>query len=64
MLGTQLMKSLNKSDKKLKLFSPENNSWSFAELQRIVNMDRRPNIFVFENLMNTEYRIIRFLKLD
>ena len=29
MLGTQLMKSLNKSDKKLKWFSPENNSFSF-----------------------------------
>ena len=34
-----------------------------AELQRIVNMDQIPNIFVFENLMNTEYRIIRFLKI-
>ena len=28
--------------------------YSPAELQRIVNMDRIPNIFVFENLMNTE----------
>ena len=35
-----------------------------AELQRIVKMDRIPNIFVFENLMHTEYRIIRFLKID
>ena len=34
------------------------------ELQRIVNMDRIPNIFVFENLTNTEYRIIHFLKID
>ena len=35
-----------------------------TELQRIVNMDRIPNIFVFENLTNTEYQIIRFLKID
>ena len=26
-----------------------------AELQQIVNMDRIPNIFVFENLSNTKY---------
>ena len=37
---------------------------SVSELQRIVNMDRIPNIFVFENLTNTEYRIIGFLKID
>ena len=35
-------------------------------MQRIVKMDRIriPNIFVFENFPNTEYWIIRFLKMD
>ena len=28
------------------------------------NKDQIPNIFIFENLKNTEYRIIRFLKND
>ena len=37
-----------------------------SELQRIVKMDqiRIPNIFIFENFPNTEYWIIRFLKMD
>ena len=34
-----------------------------SELQRIVNMDRIPNIFVLEILMVTEYQIIGFLKI-
>ena len=40
-------------------FAKNNSFWSSkwcsgTELQRIVNMDRIPNIFVFETLMNTE----------
>ena len=33
-------------------------------MQQIVNLDQIPNIFVFENLVNTEYRILHFLKTD
>ena len=36
-----------------------------AELDRIVNMDRILNTVIgFENFTNTEYRIIRFLKMN
>ena len=34
------------------------------ELDRIVNMDQIPNYLVFENLTNTKYRIIWFLKMN